>query len=141
MTALATPTATPIPAPILIQQVLQRSNDEQVQAIATRNLSLVAGSVTGDYSKELTNVLQDMIDHKVTSITLLKLDWGPIVVASDGRSAVATTYETWRIVSEFGTVDDEPQRNDYTMVLENAAWKIKADAQVLVPPTPTPAPR
>ena len=63
----------------------------------------------------------------------LKLDWGPIVVAPDGNSAVVTTIETWQVVSTAGTVDDAPQRNDYTLVLDNATWKIKADVLVAVP--------
>ncbi len=126
----ATPTPTPIPVPILVQTVIQRSNDEQVQAIATRNLSLIADTLTADHVPELTAILQDMIDHKVNSIELLKLDWGPIVVAQDGKGAVATTTETWRITSSAGTVDDAPVRNDYTLVLDSGGWKIKADVQV-----------
>jgi hypothetical protein len=134
----ATPTATPTLVPtVAIQQVLQRSNDQQIQAIAQRNLSLIADTLTADHFQELAGILQDMLEHKVMSIALLKLDWGPIVVAADGKSAVATTYETWQIVSVAGSVDDEPQRNDYTLVLDNATWKIKSDVQVIAPaPTP-----
>jgi hypothetical protein len=126
----ATPTATPIPIPILVQQVIQRSNDEQVQAIATRNLGLIADTLTAAHTTELAAILQDMIDHKVNSIELLKLDWGPIVVAADGKGAVASTTETWRITSSAGTVDDAPVRNEYTLVLESGGWKIKSDVQV-----------
>jgi hypothetical protein len=126
----ATLTATPVPVPILIQQVIQRSNDEQVQAISTRNLSLITDTLTADHVPELTAILQDMIDHKVNSIELLKLDWGPVVVAPDGSHAVATTTETWRITSAAGTVEDAPVRNDYTMVLDSGTWKIKSDVQV-----------
>jgi hypothetical protein len=126
----ATPTATPVPVPILVQQVIQRSNDEQVQAISTRNLSLITDTLTADHVPELTAILQDMIDHKVNSIELLKLDWGPVVVAPDGSHAVATTTETWRITSAAGTVEDAPVRNDYTMVLDGGTWKIKSDVQV-----------
>jgi hypothetical protein len=126
----ATSTATPVPVPILIQQVIQRSNDEQVQAISTRNLSLITDTLTADHVPELTAILQDMIDHKVNSIELLKLDWGPVVVAPDGSHAVATTTETWRITSAAGTVEDAPVRNDYTMVLDSGTWKIKSDVQV-----------
>jgi len=97
-----------VPVPILVQQVIQRSNDEQMQAISTRNLSLIADTLTADHLPELTAILQDMIDHKVYSIELLKLDWGPIVVAPDGKSAVATTTETWRITSAAGMVEDAP---------------------------------
>jgi hypothetical protein len=127
-----------------VQQAIQHSNDEQVQAIASRNVSLVTDSVTGDYAQQLTSTLQDMLDHHVTSIALLNLQWGPITVAADGSSAVVTTYETWRVVSTAGTVDDAPTRNEYTVVLDNGTWKIKSDAQTVGAPTPvatdTPAP-
>jgi hypothetical protein len=136
----ATPTAIPTVNPTTaLQQVIQRSNDQQMQAIATRNLSLIADSLTDDYFRVLANTLQDMLDHKVSNITLLKLDWGAIVIAPDGASAVVTTYETWRIVSEAGSVDDEPHRNDYTVVIDNARWKIKADVQAIAP-SQAPAP-
>ena len=127
-----------------VQQAIQHSNDEQVQAIASRNVSLVADTVTGDYARQLTSTLQDMLDNHVTGIALLGLQWGPITVAADGSSAVVTTYETWRVVSTAGTVDDAPTRNDYTVVLDAGTWKIKSDAQTVGAPTPvavdTPAP-
>jgi hypothetical protein len=139
-TPTPSPTATPTPNPTAVaaglQQVIQRSNDQQVQAIATRNLSLIADTVTADHFPELANILQDMLNSKVTAIALLNLDWGPVVVAPDGSSAVVTTVETWRIVSQAGTVDDAPMRNDYTLVLDNATWKIKSDVLSALP-TPT----
>jgi len=136
-TATATVTPTPIPIPMLVQQVIQHGNDEQVQAIATRNLSLVSDTVTNDHFQELAGVLQDMLNHQVTGIALLKLDWGPIVVGADGKSVVATTYESWRIVSQSGQIDYDPVRNDYTLVLDNASWKIKSDVQIITPPQRT----
>jgi hypothetical protein len=137
-TPIPSPTAVPIDHPAAIQKVIQRSNDEQVQAIATRNVSLIADTLTDDHVQELSSILQDMLNHRVTGIALLKLDWGPIVVAPDGTRAVATTYETWRVVSQEGTVDDAPQRNDYTLVFDNATWKIKSNVQVMVPPPQAP---
>ena len=136
-TATATVTPTPIPIPMLVQQVIQHGNDEQVQAIATRNLSLVSDTVTNDHFQELAGVLQDMLNHQVTGIAVLKLDWGPISVAADGKSVVATTYESWRIVSQSGSIDYDPVRNDYTLVLDNSAWKIKSDVQIITPPQRT----
>jgi hypothetical protein len=130
-TTLADDTVTPA-----VQQAIQHSNDEQVQAIASRNVSLVTDTVTGDYAQQLTGTLQDMLDNHVTSIALLNLQWGPITVAADGSSAVVTTYETWRVVSTAGTVDDAPTRNEYTVVLDNGTWKIKSDAQTVGAPTP-----
>lgn len=119
-----------------LQQVIQHSNDEQIQAIATKNVSLVSDTVTGDYGQQLVASLQIMLDNHVTSISVLNLMWGPMSVAADGASATVTTYETWRVVSTAGSVDDEPTRNDYTLVLDNGAWKIKSDTQTVGAPTP-----
>jgi hypothetical protein len=121
-----------------LQQVIQHSNDEQVQAIATSNVSLVTDTVTGDYAQQLVSSLQDMLNHHVTSIALLNLQWGPVTVAADGSSAAVTTFETWRVVSTAGSVDDAPTRNDYTLVLDNGTWKIKSDTQTVGAPTPVP---
>jgi len=123
-----------------LQQLIQRSADEQAQAVATRNLSLMADTQTADYFTQLSATYQDMLNQQVTGISLLKLDFGPIVVAPDGASANLTTYETWRINSQAGTIDYEPARNDYVLVLDNGTWKIKSDVQTTGGPTPTPSP-
>jgi hypothetical protein len=136
----ATATAKPTVNPTVIQQVIQHSSDEQTQVINTRNLSLLSDTQTADQFQQLTSQLQDMLNHQVTGIALVKLDWGPIAIAADGLSATATTYETWRIISQVGSIDYDPVRNDYTLVLDNGTWKIKSDAQVMIRPgTPTPA--
>jgi cell division septation protein DedD len=121
-----------------IQQVIQHSSDEQTQAIATRNMSLMSDTQTDDYFREMSGTFQNMLDNQVTGISLLKLDWGPISVAADGTSATATTYETWRIISQVGSIDYDPIRNDYTLVLDNGNWKIKSDVQTVGAPTPLP---
>ncbi len=141
VTSTATPTSTPTPNPTVIasaiQQVIQRSNDEQVQAVQTSNLSLMADMVTADRFQELTKTIQDMLDSHVYAIVLVKLEWGPITVAADGSGATATTYEAWRINSQAGTIDYDPVRNDYTLVRDNATWKVKSDVQVFLPPQRT----
>jgi hypothetical protein len=121
-----------------IQQVIQRSSDEQTQAIATRNMSLMSDTQTDDYFRQMSNTFQDMLNNQVTGISLLKLDWGPISVGADGTTANATTYETWRIISQVGSIDYDPIRNDYQLVLDNGAWKIKSDVQTVGAPTPLP---
>jgi hypothetical protein len=108
-----------------IQQVIQRSNDEQVQAIATRDASVMADTVTPDHLQELVAINQDLLDNGVTSISLVKLEWGAIAV--NGSSATATTYETWRTIFADGTSDQSRDRNDYTLVQQNGSWLISAD--------------
>src|SRR5437879_4126840 len=108
-----------------IQQVIQRSNDEQVQAIASHDSSLMADTVTSDHYQELVKINQDLLSNGVSSISLVKLDWGAVAV--DGSSATATTYETWRTVFSDGTTDQSRDRNDYSLVLDNGSWKIQYD--------------
>ena len=124
-----------------VQQVVQHNNDEQVQAVATYNPQLVSDTVTGDYAQQLISGLQGMLttggDDHVTGIQLLNLQWGPANVAADGQSATVTTFETWRVLSTAGQVDDEPTRNDYTLVMDNGTWKIKSDTQTVGAPTPS----
>ena len=133
-----TPDSTPLTNPVqllaaqdqdvttAIQQVIQRSNDEQVQAIAARDSSGMADTVTSDHYQELAQINQDLLDSGVASINLVKLDWG--AVAADGNTASATTVETWTTTYTDGSTDQSRDRNDYTLVLDNGAWKIKTDA-------------
>ena len=108
-----------------IQQVIQRSNDEQVQAIAARDPSLMADTLTSDHYQELVQINQKLLDSGVSSIKLVKLEWGAITV--DASTASATTYETWTTTLADGSTDQSRDRNDYRLVLDNGAWKISAD--------------
>jgi hypothetical protein len=108
-----------------IQQVIQRGNDEQVQAIASRDSSVMADTVTSEHFQQLVKTNQDLLDNGVTSISLVRLEWGAVAV--DGSTATATTYETWRTVFSDGTTDQSRDRNDYTLVLDGGSWKIQTD--------------
>ena len=108
-----------------IQQVIQRSNEEQAQALAARDPSLMADTVTSDHFQDLAQTNQDLLDDGVTSIKLVKLEWGAVAV--NGSTATATTYETWTTTLFDGTVDQSRDRNDYGLVLDNGAWKIKTN--------------
>lgn len=122
----------------VLQQTIQHSNDEQVQAIATSNVTLISDTVTGDYAQQLTGTLQTMLKNHVTSISLTTIQWGPVSIAPDSMSATVTSYETWHLVSrDGGPVDFEPARNDYSMVLDNGSWKIASDIQTVGAPTPS----
>ena len=109
-----------------IQQVIQHSNDEQVQAIAARDPSLMADTLTSDHFSELVQINQDLLNSGVASIKLVKLEWGAVAV--DGSTATATTYETWTTTLSDGTTNQSRDRNDYSLVLDSGAWKIKSDA-------------
>ena len=109
-----------------LQQVIQRSNDEQVQAISSHDSSVMADTVTSGHFQELVRINQELLDAGVARIALVNLEWGAIAV--DGSTATVTTYETWRTTLSDGTTEQSRDRNDYTLVLDNGAWKIKADA-------------
>ena len=47
-----------------IQQVIQRSNDEQVQAIAARDPSLMADTLTADHYQELVQINQNLLEQR-----------------------------------------------------------------------------
>ncbi|HEY3061483.1 MAG TPA: hypothetical protein VGL99_21145 [Chloroflexota bacterium] len=124
-----------------LQQIIQRNNDEQVQAITLGNAAVTTDIRTDDYARQVTGILRDMLDSKVFEIGLMQVSWGPISVAGDGKSATVTTYEAWRISSrEGGSIDYDQVRNDYALVLDNTTWKIKSVVQIAgtVPPTSTP---
>jgi len=121
-----------------IQQVIQQSNNEQVQAIASHDSSVMADTATADHYQDLAQVNQDLLDSGVSSIRLVRMDWGAIAV--NGSTATATTFETWRTVFADGTADQSRDRNDYTLVLDNGTWKISGDAHPdQVSPSPLPS--
>ncbi|MBV9578564.1 MAG: hypothetical protein JO057_08245, partial [Chloroflexi bacterium] len=83
-----------------VQQVIQQSNDEQVQAIASHDSSVMSDTATADHYQDLVQINQDLLDNGVNSISLVSLDWGAIAV--NGSSATATDFETWRTVFSDG---------------------------------------
>jgi hypothetical protein len=117
--------ATDQDASAAVQQVIQRSNEQQAQAIAAKDASLMADTVTSDHFQDLALINQNLLDNGVTSIKLVKLEWGAVVV--NGSTATATTYETWTTSLADGTVDQSRDRNDYSLVLDSGAWKIKTN--------------
>jgi hypothetical protein len=108
-----------------IESVIQRSNAEQAQAIASKDASVMADTATSSYYQQLQQVNQDLLDNDVTSIALTNLEWGPVSVSD--TSATATTYETWQTTYSDGSTDQSRDENDYQLVLQNGAWKIASD--------------
>ncbi len=128
-----------------IQQVVQRSNEEQVEAIAARDPQRMADTTTSDHFQELAQINQDLLDNGVSSIRLVRLEWGNISV--NGSTATATTFETWRTTYSDGRTEQSRDHNEYTLVLDNGAWKIQtndhpesAPAVGSTPPQQRPAP-
>ncbi|MBV9545504.1 MAG: flippase-like domain-containing protein [Chloroflexi bacterium] len=108
-----------------IQSVIQRSNAEQAQAIASKDPSVMADTATTSYYQQLQQINQDLLSNGVSSIALTNLEWGPVNVSD--TTATATTYETWQTTYADGSTDRSRDENDYSLVLQNGSWVITSD--------------
>src|SRR5436190_1386994 len=79
-TAPAAPAANLDPAQQAVQDAIQKSNDAQAKAVASKDLSGLAANTTGQFSQQLRDVTEELIDNKISAIKLEKVEWGPIVV-------------------------------------------------------------
>ena len=108
-----------------IQQVIQKVNDAQVQAIQTNNPDVMSATATPEFFQEQVSTNQDLVDNGVTDIKLMNIEWGPITVS--GNTASATDYETWSTTFQDGTTEQSRDRNVYTLINDNGTWKVQAD--------------
>jgi ketosteroid isomerase-like protein len=125
-----------------IQDVIQKLDDAQAQAIATNDPNVMVATATADFYQQQVAINQDLVNNGVTEVKLLNLEWGQISVA--GNTATATVYETWSTTFDDGTTEQARDRNVYTLVQENGTWKVQADdhpdQQAAGAPGPAPAP-
>src|SRR5438874_1464851 len=127
-----------------IQQVIQRANAEQAQAIASQNPSLMSDTATAAHYNQLVQINQQLVAQGVTGIQLTNLAWGPITV--NGTTATATSYETWVTTFSDGTTLQSTDTNVYTLVQQGGGWIIQDDQQPNSssgsgqPPTSQPSP-
>ncbi len=110
-----------------IKDVIQRANDEQTQAIANNDPSVMRDTATPSHYRDLVQTNDDLGSAGITSIKLVKLEWGTIAVS--GSNATATTYETWQSTFSDGSTDRSRDQNDYTLVLQNGKWLVSGDDQ------------
>jgi hypothetical protein len=110
-----------------VKQVIERANHAQQRAFATGDAAVMRENATAGYFDELTQINTDLARGGVVDFTLVRIEWGDVAVS--GATATATAYETWRTSYSDGSQDQRTDRNDYTLVLEGAAWKIQADVQ------------
>ncbi len=116
------------PQTIAIQQVIQKANAEQVQALATSDPSVMSDTATAAYYRQLVQINQDLTTQGATSINLVDLTWGAIDVS--GSTATANTTETWTTTfSDSSTTQSTGVANVYTLQLLGGAWLIQADDQ------------
>jgi hypothetical protein len=123
-TAQAAPTATD-PTQQAIQQVIQQGDNEQAQALASSDPSVMQDTSTSDFYQTQVAANQDLLANGVTDIKLVGIDWGAIDV--NGTSASASAFETWTTTYSDGTTEQSRDRNVYTLVQQNGSWVISAD--------------
>lgn len=110
-----------------IQQVIQRANSEQTQAIASKDPSIMSDTATGSYYGEVQQTYRDLLSQGATSIQLTNLKWGATTV--NGTAATANTIETWVTTFSDETTDQSTDANVYTLVNQGGSWLIQADQQ------------
>jgi Peptidase A4 family len=128
-TAQAAPTTTSSmssdPTQQAIQQAIQKGDQEQAQALASNDPTVMQDTSTSDFYQTQVTTNQDLRANGVSDIKLVGIDWGPISV--NGASATATAFETWSTTYTDGTTEQSRDRNVYTLVQQNGAWVISAD--------------
>ncbi len=110
----------------VIQSVIQKTNQEQVQALAAQDPSIMQDTSTKDFYQQSIQTLNDLLNSGVTAIQLVNLKWGPIKL-KDAHNAEATTYETWSTTFSDGSTMQETDTNIYILVLESGTWKVQDD--------------
>jgi ketosteroid isomerase-like protein len=109
-----------------IQDVIQKVDNAQEQAVATNNPQLTVAAATPEFNAEQTATNQDLLANGVTEVKLLNMEWGQITV--NGNSASATVYETWSMTLDDGTTVQSRDRNIYTLIKDNSGnWIVQAD--------------
>src|SRR5262249_49933028 len=108
-----------------IRQVIQRADLEQAQALAAKNPGVMQDTATSGYYQDAVQTNQDLLDGGVASITLNKIEWGPITVSGD--TATAVTYETWTTEYATGTTEQARDLNVYALTRQNGSWLILSD--------------
>ena len=115
-----------------VQTVIARANQEQSQALASGDPSVMSDTATAAYYRQLTQVNQALIAAGVSSIELTQLTWGPIQI--NGNMASATTSETWVTTFSDGSTQESTDTNVYSLINQTGTWLIADDSH------PTPAP-
>ncbi len=110
-----------------ITDVIQKANVAQAAAFTKNDPSAMRATSTDAHYQEMVKVNADLVSGGVRSIELVKIAFGTVTV--NGATATATTTETWRSTYSDGTVDQSTDQNDYSLVLQNGAWKIDSNTQ------------
>lgn len=116
-----------------IRDVLERANAAQAEAFAARSPLVMRETSTPSHYQELVQTNRALAGAGVTTIALVRIEFGDIRV--EGTMATASTTETWRTERADGSVNEQTDRNDYTLMSEGGTWKISANVQPAARPT------
>ena len=111
-----------------IKSVIQRGNQEEVQALASQDPTVMRDTSTAAYYDQLAQSLGDLVNSGVTAIQLANINWGAITMQGT-TGAQATTVETWRTTFADGSTMQETNTNVYTLVLQGGTWLVQDDQQ------------
>ncbi|MGA7669731.1 MAG: G1 family glutamic endopeptidase [Nitrolancea sp.] len=109
-----------------MKQVIQQANQEQIQALAQKDPTLMKDTTTSAGYLQFEQDLQSLTSAGVTSIDLKNLKWGNIT-QQDASTVKVTTTETWDATAANSVTQQQSDTNVYTLVLLNGSWKITSD--------------
>jgi hypothetical protein len=109
-----------------VQDLIQRGNAAQAQALAARDSTILSETAVDAYYRQLVRTNQNLLDSGVISIELVDIEWGPMSVG--GTTATVTAFETWRTSYAEGPTDFSRDRNVYSLVRDaTGVWKVAGD--------------
>jgi hypothetical protein len=109
-----------------IKSVIEKANQEEVQAFASNDPSVMADTATTSYYQQMVQSYNDMASSGISAVKLVNLAWGPVTL-QDANTAQANTSETWLTVFADGSTMQETDPNVYTLVLQGGQWKVQDD--------------
>lgn len=125
-TAIASGAGSESPEVSAIKSVIQKANEEEVQAFATNDSSAMSDTATDSYNQQMVQSYNNMVSSGITAVQLLNISWGEITL-QDASTAQANTSETWETTFSDGGTLRETDANIYTLVLQNGSWKVQND--------------
>lgn len=124
---LATSPAAPPAATVdALKGVIQRANQEQQEAYARHEPTLMRDTATPAYYIQLVEGLRQLEASGATAIRLIDLQWGTITLQGPAAAQV-TTSETWETTLNSGGTQKETDTNVYSLVQRSDGWKIAED--------------
>ena len=109
-----------------VKQVIQQANQEQIQALAQNDPTLMQDTTTSAGYLQFQQDLQSLTGAGVTSIDLKDLKWSNIT-QQNATTVKVTTVETWEATLANSVTQQQSDTNVYTLVLLNGSWKITSD--------------